>query len=936
MTNRFGRDALSHLAVAMFATMTCGQLARAQAPDFEQTLQIDGVPETYQELVFGMSPDATDGLDDGEDIVPPSPPAQKNTIAFSPPGVPSHVLKDVRAPADDKSWPTIVTKGDDQDLVIHWTADAWNGVDPAPNLVLSGTALDQDYDLTQPSPVGGVVVSETTTLWITYGTPVVPQEGSLVVTSATDGAQWRILETNGAEVIVGEGDEQVNLSTNAEGDPFWRPALPGQVLQNIPSGDYLVTFNDIDASLVTPADETVTISDGETVTLNMDYATRGAEFAFDPTALNLLENGPAGTIGVVLGSQPVNDVTVTITVADEASGSTDRDAAAFSGGTPTGAYSFSLTFSPGDWAGLAPDDPVEKTFDATPVDDDALSGNNLGPDIFGEVLLLNAVLASDDSRYDGLEGAVDASARVFVVDDDVPGLVVAPLRGLVTDEDGGAATFTVSLNAAPTAGVRVLVMPSDLTEGAVTSLNDVGIDGNPDTVQLGFDAANWDTPQQVTVTGQDDADADGTVPYTIDIEVENGASAPEYHDLSRAAHVRNVDNDAAGGLPPETQEVRFLPDSTMHFGLLSVGGGARTRTVTVINGSGSDVDLFAETSAGSQFAVKAPAGYVAGQAVPITVAANDTAEIRLQYTAGAAAAAHQDTLLVTYDDGAVHTVGAIALVGRTVPVPDGGVLSFEAPLSVVSPGAGGGTAQVELDVDLNNQQTFTQFSFFLSVPSDVVTDVSVATNTGRTNGIPFSQFDLGAGVYAFEFFDFSGVGIAPGDGTVLSLDLTVDTSGGESAQLLSLSDTTAFGDNTYYDVVGGGSILAVSDRVVAAHLDVSGDGTVNMTDLILIFRWTVSSITSGDVDQISPDAWGATAEQKDAFRQAVQDLLDSGRLDVSGDGTVNMTDLILIFRWTVSSITKEDVDQISPDAWGATPEQRQTFRDNVQAILPLE
>ena len=40
-------------------------------------------------------------------------------------------------------------------------------------------------------------------------------------------------------------------------------------------------------------------------------------------------------------------------------------------------------------------------------------------------------------------------------DDDAAGITVAPTSGLVTTEAGGAATFTVVLNAQPTADVTI-------------------------------------------------------------------------------------------------------------------------------------------------------------------------------------------------------------------------------------------------------------------------------------------------------------------------------------------------------------------------------------------------------------------------------------------------------------------------------------------------
>ena len=61
-----------------------------------------------------------------------------------------------------------------------------------------------------------------------------------------------------------------------------------------------------------------------------------------------------------------------------------------------------------------------------------------------------------------------------------------------TTEAGHTTTFTVVLDSQPTADVTVAIATSDATEATVS------------TGSLTFTAANWNTPQTVTVTGEDD------------------------------------------------------------------------------------------------------------------------------------------------------------------------------------------------------------------------------------------------------------------------------------------------------------------------------------------------------------------------------------------------------------------------------------------------
>ena len=71
---------------------------------------------------------------------------------------------------------------------------------------------------------------------------------------------------------------------------------------------------------------------------------------------------------------------------------------------------------------------------------------------------------------------------------DPPGITLSAVSGN-TSEDGTTATFTAVLDTAPTSDV-VLDVSSDYP-GEVSF----------DLSQLTFTAANWDTPQTITITG---------------------------------------------------------------------------------------------------------------------------------------------------------------------------------------------------------------------------------------------------------------------------------------------------------------------------------------------------------------------------------------------------------------------------------------------------
>ena len=73
----------------------------------------------------------------------------------------------------------------------------------------------------------------------------------------------------------------------------------------------------------------------------------------------------------------------------------------------------------------------------------------------------------------------------------------------MTTETGSAASFTVVLSSQPTADVLIGIASGNTGEGTVSAPG------------VTFTAANWNTPQTITVTGGDDWVADGSVACSI-------------------------------------------------------------------------------------------------------------------------------------------------------------------------------------------------------------------------------------------------------------------------------------------------------------------------------------------------------------------------------------------------------------------------------------
>ena len=223
----------------------------------------------------------------------------------------------------------------------------------------------------------------------------------------------------------------------------------------------------------------------------------------NPTSgLTTTEAGGTATFTVVLNSQPTANVTIGLSSSDVTEGTVGPA---------------SVTFTAGNWN-------VPQTVTVTGVDDALVDGSIA-------YTIVTAAAVSADAAYNGFN---PSDVSVTNLDDDVVGVTVNPIAGLTTTEAGGTATFTVVLNSQPTANVTIGLSSSDVTEGTVAPAS------------LTFTTANWNVAQTVTVTGVDDAFADGNTGYTIVTAAAASADAAySGFDPSDVA-ATNTDDDLVG------------------------------------------------------------------------------------------------------------------------------------------------------------------------------------------------------------------------------------------------------------------------------------------------------------------------------------------------------------------------------------------------------
>ena len=210
-----------------------------------------------------------------------------------------------------------------------------------------------------------------------------------------------------------------------------------------------------------------------------------------PTSLTMAEGG-SGTYTMALNAAPTADVTVDITAGGDVSVS------------PA-----SVTFSSSNWSSA-------QTVTVSAAHDD---------DAANDTATLQHRTRTTDSDYSGVSVA---SVAVTVADDESAGVTVSVPT--LTVAEGSSGTYTMVLDAAPTADVTV-----DITAGGDVSVSPTSVT---------FSSSNWSTAQTATVSAAHDDDENHDN-QTVSHSIGNG-SASEYAALSSLAGVEvSVGDDDA-------------------------------------------------------------------------------------------------------------------------------------------------------------------------------------------------------------------------------------------------------------------------------------------------------------------------------------------------------------------------------------------------------
>ena len=344
-----------------------------------------------------------------------------------------------------------------------------------------------------------------------------------------------------------------------------------------------VTAKEDNDALNGTATFTHTASDGgyDDVTASLPVTEEDNERGLDLSASSLsVPEGAGAQYTVRLKSQPVGNVTVTITRLAEAT--TDEDLTLDTNPKTTGNQN-TMTFTTSNW-----NSTQTVTVSAAADDSDAHNGTAR----FGH--------AATGGGY----GGVSAQLTATEVDDE-PGTTLSKTG--VSVPEGGTATYTVKLAFRPVGNVTVTV--------AKNADGDTNLTANKSS--LTFTVVNWNQDQTVTATADKDA-LNGTATFT------HTASGGGYGGVSAMLTATESDNDRVVGIPA----VLSVPEgetSTYDVKLAEQPSSTVTLTVTATQSSNAAVTVDTDANAeGNQNKMTfTPANYSTAQTVTVAAAQDD-------------------------------------------------------------------------------------------------------------------------------------------------------------------------------------------------------------------------------------------------------------------------------------------------------------------------
>ncbi len=482
-----------------------------------------------------------------------------------------------------------------------------------------------------------------------------------------------------------------------------------------------------------------------------DNDTAGVTSSESGGSTSVSEAGPTSdTYTVVLDSQPTAGVTVSV----DPDAQTDLGAGA--------GVAVDLVFTTGDWN-------TPQTITVTAVDDAVDEGPHAST--------ITKTATSTDGDYNGL---TISSVVVAVTDNDTAGVTVAESDAATDISETGPTsdTYTLVLNTQPTADVMITVDPdaqSDAGAGAGTATT------------VTFTAANWSTPQTITLTAVDDAVQEGG--HTSTVTHTAGSADGNYNGIAIADVVAAVtDNDTPGVTVSESGGSTDVDEA-----------GPTTDTYTVVLDSQpvADVTITVDPDADTDL------GSGAGSAIGLT------------FTPGTWNA--PQTVSVTAVDDPVDEDAHTSTIAHTVASADGDYDGIA--LNVVANITDDDTAGVTLTEPGGatgvNETGPTSDTYTIVLDTRPTADVTVTVD-------PDGQVDLGSGPGVAESFTYTTSDWNVPRTVVVT---AVDDAAPEGPHTATMTHAAASTDGKYNSLSIGDLVASVADNDVPGVTLTESDGT---------------------------------------------------------------------------------------------------------------
>ncbi len=412
---------------------------------------------------------------------------------------------------EDRTFQVDITDNDDAAVALSDLAQSMN---PRETVTEAGGTATFDVALTtQPSAAVTVAVSSSDDgeCRVSTAGSATPAASKTLTFTAMNWSTAQTVTLTGQDDDADDGDQDCTITAAASS-----PGSGGDAVYNsdteVPDVSFTARNTDNDDAALTVTGLAQNTAPHETVT----------------------EAGGTATFNVALATRPTANVTVTVS-------SSDAGECRVSVGSAAPGISTTLTFSAANWS-------AARTVTLTGRDDAVDDGDQ-------DCTITAAAASIGDTVYNSDTEVPDVTFTARNTDDDDAALVLSELaesmnpRETVT-EGGGTAAFKVALASEPMADVTVTVTSSDAGECRVST---AGSTTPAASKTLTFTAATaatlWSTPQEVTLTGQNDNADDGDVDCTITVAATSTGDAL-YNSNSdvpdRTFMARNTDDDTVG------------------------------------------------------------------------------------------------------------------------------------------------------------------------------------------------------------------------------------------------------------------------------------------------------------------------------------------------------------------------------------------------------